>query len=203
SFPAMATTSKPRLVILAGPNGAGKTTVSKYLLPDAYGITEFVNADRIASGLSAFAPEAVAFEAGRIMLKRIDALLTQKASFAFETTLASKAFTKLIARAQADGYRVGLIYVALPTVQLAKRRVAARVREGGHSIPDEVIERRFFRSLANLIYRYRPLVDDWIVYDNSAIKTPTLVAQGIDKNETIFEERKWQRLLKLATVDAK
>jgi len=154
----MATTSKPRLVILAGPNGAGKTTVSKYLLPDAYGITEFVNADRIASGLSAFAPE---------------------------------------------GYRVGLIYVALPTVQLAKRRVAARVREGGHSIPDEVIERRFFRSLANLIYRYRPLVDDWIVYDNSAIKTPTLVAQGIDKNETIFEERKWQRLLKLATVDAK
>ena len=194
---------KPRLVILAGPNGAGKTTVSKYLLPEAYGITEFVNADRIAAGLSAFAPEAVAFEAGRIMLKRIDTLLTQKVSFAFEATLASKAFTKLITRAQADGYRVGLIYVALPTVQLAKRRVAARVREGGHSIPDDVIERRFFRSLGNLMHRYRSLVDDWIVYDNSAIRTPSLVAQGSGKNETIFEVGKWQRLQKLATVGAK
>lgn len=194
---------KPRLVILAGPNGAGKTTVSKYVLPDAYGITEFVNADRIAAGLSAFAPETVAFEAGRIMLKRIDALITQKASFAFETTLASKSFTKLIARAKADGYRVILIYVALPTAQLAKRRVAARVREGGHTIPDDVIERRFYRSLDNLMHRYRPLVDEWIVYDNAETKTPALVAHGSGKNETITEAHKWQRLQKLAKTDEK
>jgi predicted ABC-type ATPase len=193
---------KPRLVILAGPNGAGKTTLSKYVLPDAYGITEFVNADRIAAGLSGFAPETVAFEAGRIMLKRIDALLAQRTSFAFETTLSSKTFTKLIARARVVGYQVALIYVALPTVQLAKRRVAARVRAGGHAIPDEVIERRFFRSLVNLVHLYRPLVDQWDVYDNSAITTPTLVAQGSGTNDTIFEDRKWQRLLKLAATSA-
>jgi predicted ABC-type ATPase len=194
---------KPRLVILAGPNGAGKTTISKYLLPDAYGITEFVNADRIAAGLSAFAPEAVAFEAGRIMLRRIDTLLTKKASFSFETTLASKTFTKLILRAKAEGYRVELIYVALPTAQLAKRRVAARVREGGHAIPDDVIERRFFRSLDNLMHRYRLLVDDWVVYDNSETKTPSLLAQGSGKNETIFEVQKWQRLQALATINVR
>lgn len=115
---------KPRIVILAGPNGAGKSTVAKYLLTEKYGISEFVNADAIAAGLSAFAPEAVAFEAGRIMLRRIDSLLKDKRSFAFETTLASKSFTRLIARAQLAGYRVTLLYVALPSAQLAKRRVA-------------------------------------------------------------------------------
>lgn len=170
--------SSPRIVILAGPNGAGKSTVAKYLLTEEYFIDEFVNADAIATGLSAFAPEDVAFEAGRIMLGRIEALLKAKRSFAFETTLASKSFTRLIARAQSTGYRVTLLYVALPSAQLAKRRVARRVKEGGHSIPDNVIERRFYRSLVNLIHRYRAVVDEWFVYDNSELKTPALVAHG-------------------------
>ena len=151
---------KPRIVILAGPNGAGKSTVAKYLLSEKYLIDEFVNADAIAAGLSAFAPETVAFEAGRIMLLRIDELLKHKRSFAFETTLASKSFTRLIERAQSSGYRVTLLYVALPSVQLARRRVARRVKEGGHSIPDNVIERRFYRSLDNLVHRYRRVVDE-------------------------------------------
>ena len=119
---------KPRIVILAGPNGAGKSTVAKYLLPDKFGITEFVNADTIAAGLSAYAPETVAFEAGRVMLSRIDTLLAAKKSFAFETTLASKSFARLISHAREVGYRVTLIYVALPSAVLAKRRVAKRVK---------------------------------------------------------------------------
>jgi predicted ABC-type ATPase len=189
---------KPRIVILAGPNGAGKSTVAKYLLTEKYGISEFVNADAIAAGLSAFAPEAVAFEAGRIMLRRIDSLLINKRSFAFETTLASKSFTRLIARAQSAGYRVTLLYVALPSAQLAKRRVARRVKEGGHTIPENVIERRFYRSLDNLINRYRVVVDEWLVYDNSVSRTPTLVAYGRGTVQKIIQEQKWQRLLKLA-----
>ena len=119
--------ASPRIVILAGPNGAGKTTVSKYVLPDAFAIDEFVNGDRIAAGLSAFAPETVAFEAGRIMLRRINMLLEQQKSFAFETTLSSKSFVKLINRAHEKGYKVKLIYVALPSVALAKFRVRKRV----------------------------------------------------------------------------
>ena len=192
--------TNPRIVILAGPNGAGKSTVAKYLLTEKYFIDEFVNADVIATGLSAFAPEDVAFEAGRIMLRRIDALLIGKRSFAFETTLASKSFTRLIARARSSGYRVTLLYVALPSTQLAKRRVARRVKDGGHSIPDSVIERRFYRSLDNLMHRYRVVVDEWFVYDNSELKTPTLVACGRSVDENILEEQKWQRLLKLANT---
>ena len=192
--------TNPRIVILAGPNGAGKSTVAKYLLTEKYFIDEFVNADVIATGLSAFAPEDVAFEAGRIMLRRIDALLIGKRSFAFETTLASKSFTRLIAQARSSGYRVTLLYVALPSTQLAKRRVARRVKDGGHSIPDSVIERRFYRSLDNLMHRYRVVVDEWFVYDNSELKTPTLVACGRSVDENILEEQKWQRLLKLANT---
>ena len=193
--------SSLRIVILAGPNGAGKSTVAKYLLTEKYFIDEFVNADAIAVGLSAFAPEDVAFQAGRIMLRRIDALLKGKRSFAFETTLASKSFTRLIARAQSSGYRVTLLYVALPSAQLAKRRVARRVKEGGHSIPNNIIERRFYRSLENLMYRYRVVVDEWFVYDNSELKTPALVAQGRGTDENIIEEQKWLRLLKLAKTN--
>ena len=189
---------KPRVVILAGPNGAGKTTVAKYLLPEKFGITEFVNADTIAAGLSAYAPETVAFEAGRIMLTRIDALSSSGASFAFETTLSSRTLFRRLQRARAAGYEVVLFYVALPSVQLAQRRVAKRVKEGGHAIPLEVIARRFYRSLANLLRLYRGIADAWFVYDNSHSSAPELIALGFEEVETILEPDKWQRLKKLA-----
>ena len=189
---------KPRIVILAGPNGAGKTTVSKHVLTDVFEIDEFVNADRIAAGLSAFAPESVAFEAGRIMLRRIDSLLDQSKSFAFETTLSSKSFVKLVDRAQKNGYHVELIYVALPTVALAKHRVRKRVAEGGHDIPADVIERRFYRGLNNLVHRYSRVVDEWRVFDNASPSIPQLILSGKGSTIKIYQERKWLRLLKLA-----
>ena len=190
--------SKPRIVILAGPNGAGKTTVSKYVLTEVFEIDEFVNADRIASGLSAFAPESVAFEAGRIMLRRIDALLEQNKSFAFETTLSSKSFVKLVLRAKQQGYHIELIYVALPTASLAKLRVKKRVSEGGHDIPADVIERRFYRSLNNLIHRYSKVVDEWRIFDNASPSIPQLILSGKGSTIKIHQEKKWQKLLKLA-----
>ena len=195
--------SKPRIVILAGPNGAGKTTAAKYLLTEAFGIVEFVNADIIAAGLSAYAPESVAFEAGRVMLSRINALLMANKSFAFETTLSSKSFARLIPRAREAGYYVTLVYVALPSASLAKRRVAKRVKSGGHNIPTDVIERRFKRSLTNLVDRYRVLVDEWFVYDNAELKAPTIIAFGTNKSSTVVEDKKWQRLLKLAAQTEK
>ncbi len=189
---------KPRIVILAGPNGAGKTTVAKYLLPEKFGITEFVNADTIAAGLSAYAPESVAFEAGRIMLTRIDALSASGTSFAFETTLSSRTLLRRLQMSRAAGYDVILFYVALPSAQLAQRRVAKRVKDGGHAIPNEVIERRFYRSLANLMHLYRGIADAWFVYDNSRSAVPELIALGFGDVETILEPGKWQRLKKLA-----
>ena len=122
--------AKPRIVILAGPNGAGKTTASKHLLRDALGIGEFVNADIIAAGLSGFAPESVAFEAGRIVLNRIHTLINQRVSFAFETTLSSKTLATLLTRARSKGFEIDLIYLALPDATTAVERVAARVKQG-------------------------------------------------------------------------
>ena len=130
---------KLRIVILAGPNGAGKTTAAKHLLRDALGIHEFVNADSIAAGLSGFAPESVAFEAGRIVLTRMRTLIAQRVSFAFETTLSSRSLAKLLSSAKMSGYEINLVYLALPGVATAAARVALRVQQGGHSTPEDVI----------------------------------------------------------------
>jgi predicted ABC-type ATPase len=188
---------KPRLVILADPNGAGKTTSAKYLLRDSLNLREFVNADTVATGLSGFAPETVAFEAGRIVLKRIDVLLNQRSSFAFETTLSSKSLARILKRSAMAGYKIDLIYLALPSAELAIARVAARVKLGGHDIPEATIVRRFHRSLHNLVTRYIPLVHQWKVFDNYHIP-PALLAFGSRNRTTILVEKKWQALNKLA-----
>lgn len=155
------------LYIIAGCNGAGKTTASFTILPDAIFCKEFVNADEIARGLSPFQPEKVAFEAGRIMLHRINDLIGQGESFAFETTLATKSFKPKIIEAQNVGYRVTLLFFWLESVELAKARVAARVATGGHLVPDDVIERRYKNGLSNLFEIYLPIVDSCFIFDKS------------------------------------
>ena len=188
---------KPRIVILAGPNGAGKTTASAFLLRDTLRIDAFVNADTIAAGLSGFAPESVAFEAGRMMLKRINSLVEQQAAFAFETTLSSKTFANLISRAHERGYETDLIYLALPSADVAIERVAARVKAGGHNIPANVITRRFYRSLSNLFELYTPLVNRWRIFDNYA-EPSALVASGARHEKTVALEKKWKNLNEMA-----
>jgi predicted ABC-type ATPase len=132
-----------KLYIIAGCNGAGKTTASFTILLEILDCKEFVNADEIAKGLSPFQPEKVSFEAGRIMLHRIDELLSENESFAFETTLATKSYKNKIMEAKEKGYRVTLLFFWLQTIELAKERVKTRVLEGGHNIKPEIIERRY------------------------------------------------------------
>lgn len=131
------------LYVIAGCNGAGKTTASYTVLPDILNCQEFVNADEIAKGLSPFQPEKVAFEAGRIMLKRVHELLKSNTDFAFETTLATKTHAHIFKKVQENGYLVTLVYFWLSSPELALERVINRVKAGGHNIPEEVIYRRY------------------------------------------------------------
>lgn len=171
------------LYIICGCNGAGKTTASFTVLPEILHCREFVNADEIAKGLSPFNPESVAIEAGRLMLQRIEELLDRNETFSIETTLATKSYINLVHKAQAKGYRVHLIYFWLETPELAMQRVAERVRNGGHNIPIEVIQRRYVAGIRNLFNKFMSEVDLWMIYDNS--RTPrTFVAKGGRLTET-------------------
>lgn len=162
------------LYIIAGCNGAGKTTASYSILPTILNCKEFINADEIAKGLSPFQPETVSFEAGRIMLHRIDELVYKNVDFAFETTLATKSFAPMVQKAQLKGYTVTLLFFWLNSVALAKQRVALRVSEGGHNIPEDVIERRYHRGIKNLLDLYLPLCDNVMAFDNSD-KLPVMI----------------------------
>jgi len=163
------------MYIIGGCNGAGKTTASMTILPEMLQCKEFINADEIAKGLSPFQPEGVTFEAGRIMLERIDELLEKGRDFAFETTLAAKTYRSRIALAKSKRYRVTLLFFWLQDVSLAKERVKERVSEGGHGIPEHIIERRYARGIKNLFDIYLPLVDGALIFDHS-LGDPVLIA---------------------------
>ncbi len=165
------------LYIISGPNGAGKTTASMTLLTEVFKCKEYVNADAIAMGLSPFNPESMALLAGRLMLARIDELLEKNEDFAVETTLATKSYRQLIVRARSQGYRVWLVFFWLQSPEVAIQRVALRVSEGGHNIQEEVIRRRYKAGLRNLFSIYMPLVDYWMLVDNT-ITPRTIVAEG-------------------------
>ena len=190
------TMQHPNLYIIAGPNGAGKTTASFNLLPNILHCPNFVNADEIARGLSPFAPETVAFQAGRIMLARIEELLPQKVDFAIETTLATRSYVQLVHRAQALGYKVHLIFFCLENEEQAIARVAQRVSNGGHNIPEADIRRRFKRGIYNLLNLYMPICDSALVYNN--IKSPAqIIAKKKNpiENIEIIEREMWNKLL--------
>jgi predicted ABC-type ATPase len=166
------------VVVLAGPNGAGKTTLAPKLLRDVLRVGEFVNADVLASGLSAFDPERAAAAAGRVMLQRLHELAEQRVSFAFETTLASRSFAAWLARLREAGYRVHIVFLWLPSADVAVKRVADRFRMGGHAVPEEAVRRRFGAGLRNFFGLYQPLADTWRMYDNSRAGAPRLIANG-------------------------
>lgn len=157
----------PRILIIAGPNGAGKTTFAREFLPQEADCPIFVNADLIAAGLAPFAPETEAIRAGRLMLAEIGRHFAARESFAFETTLAGRGYLRSIRRWQAAGYRVKLLFLSLQQPEEAIARVAERVRQGGHDVPEETIRRRFRAGIDNFHTLYAPLVDAWVLYDNT------------------------------------
>ncbi|MEW6280303.1 MAG: AAA family ATPase [Candidatus Eremiobacterota bacterium] len=184
----------PTLLLLAGPNGAGKTTAAPRLLRDRLGSLEFINADRIARGLSSFNPDRVAFQAGRILLARARQLARDRESFAVETTLSGRTYASWIPALKREGYRLDLLFLWLPSEELALSRVSHRVSLGGHDIPPAVVRRRYRAGLGNFFRLYRPLADSWRFYDNSGA-TPVLVAQeGVVYDATLWHnlECRWE-----------
>ncbi len=182
----------PHVIVIAGPNGAGKSTTAPMLLKGTLGVTEFVNADVIAQGLSAFQPESAAFHAGRVMLERLHYLAKERVDFAFETTLASRSFAPWIAKLKQSGYTFHLVFLWLPSADFAVARVAERVRMGGHDVPEETIRRRYNKGIENFFRLYRPLSVTWRIYDNSEPSWPRIVADGRgDANETIYDPKTW------------
>ena len=166
------------------------------LLPEILDCKEFVNADEIAKGLSPFQPEKVSFEAGRIMLNRINDLLHENANFAFETTLSTKSYRNKIVEAKEKGYRVTLLFFWLRSVALAKERVKIRVLEGGHNIEPQIIERRYVRGIKNVFNIYLPLVDGALIFDNSEGNYDLLADKHMDGVVNVFNNEKFNLLKK-------
>jgi predicted ABC-type ATPase len=159
--------ASPRCIVIAGPNGAGKTTFAREYLPKEAGIVHFVNADLLAAGLSPLQPQAAAVAAGKLLLKELDRLSRARVSFAFESTLSGLTYVARLRRWRARGYRIEIVFLKLQSPQLALRRIAARVKQGGHDVPRGDVLRRFERGWENLQNVYQLQADSWTVYDNS------------------------------------
>lgn len=185
----------PHLVVIAGPNGAGKSTSAPAVLRGALRVTEFVNADVIARGLSAFEPEGVAMAAGKIMLTRLHELAKLRQNFAFETTLASRTFATWIRTLTDSGYAFHLFYFWLPSPDMAVLRVQDRVNMGGHHVPADTVERRYYGGIRNFFELYQALATSWRVYNNAERFGARLIASGgISKKERVYRAKEWKAI---------
>lgn len=185
------------LYIISGCNGAGKTTASYTVLPEILDCREYVNADEIAKGLSPFNPESVAIEAGRLMLERIDYLMTAGVSFSIETTLATKSYVNLVRRAHKQGYNVKLLFFWLESPEMAKLRVAERVAKGGHNIPEDVIERRYYAGIRNLFNLFMNEVDYWAIFMNSKKPMTSIAVGGMAFEKHIIEVELYNKMVEI------
>ena len=185
------------LYIISGCNGAGKTTASYTVLPEILGCREYVNADEIAKGLSPFNPESVAIEAGRLMLERIDYLMTAGVSFSIETTLATKSYVNLVRRAHKQGYNVKLLFFWLESPEMAKLRVADRVAKGGHNIPEDVIERRYYAGIRNLFNLFMNEVDYWAIFMNTKKPMTSIAVGGMAFEKHIIEVELYNKMVEI------
>jgi predicted ABC-type ATPase len=190
------TTRTPIVVVLGGPNGAGKSTTAARLLQGALSVNEFVNADTIAQGLSAYRPDSAAIAAGRVMLARLRYLARIREDFAFETTLAGRGHARWLESLRATGYRAHLTFLWLAAPDLAVARVAERARRGGHVVPEEIVRRRYAAGLRNLGACYLDVVDSWQIFDNSGTNEPRLVAsKDAGASAEIADSVAWQAVL--------
>ncbi|HEX7729127.1 MAG TPA: zeta toxin family protein [Terracidiphilus sp.] len=182
------------ILILGGPNGAGKTTAARVLVGEFLGLKRFVNADELARGVDGASEAATALAAGRLMLERMRQLVRHGESFAFETTLSGKTYAHLLADCKAKGWRITLVYFWLSSPNLAVERVARRVSMGGHSIPTEVIKRRFHAGIVNLLGLYLPLADEGMIYDNTEHPRILIASKVNERPLVIHDSKRWTRL---------
>ncbi len=187
----------PRLYIVSGCNGSGKTTASYTVLPEMLGCREFVNSDEFAKGLAPFSPSSVSIQASRYMLLKIKYLLNKRLDFGIETTLATRSLVKMVRTAQAQGYSVTVMYFWVHSPELAIERIRARVAAGGHDIPEETVRRRYSTGLQYFFQDYMPIVDRWILADNSAIPF-RIVAQGWKDNMVVKDNLLFERIRRQA-----
>jgi len=176
----------PTVYVIAGPNGAGKTTFASRFLPGFVACRQFLNADLIAAGLSPFAPETQNVKAGRLLLERIGELAAAQEDFGFETTLSGRTYARLLAGLRSDGYRIVLFFLWLPTADQAVLRVANRVGQGGHAVPEADVRRRFAAGLRNFFRLYQAQGHQWSLYDASRLP-PALIAREESGSMTIID----------------
>ena len=184
--------------MIAGPNGAGKTTTAVAFLSQQKNLyEEFLNADHIAQGLSPLHPESVNLQAAKLMIERFHACLNQNISFAFETTASGLTYAKHLSKAKENGYEINLIYLWLPSSEQAVKRVAQRVKQGGHNIPTEVIIQRYYRGLKNLFNLYLPLANTVLILDNSSAESgirKIIAKKNLDLPLQIEDQEIWDKL---------
>ena len=193
------TASGPCVYIVAGPNGSGKTTFARQFLPAYADCREFVNADLIAGGLSPLSPAAVQLQAGRLLLERVRTVSRKGSDFSFETTLSGKTFIHLLRDLRGRGYTVHLFFLWIPDIALSLKRIEERVKRGGHGIPEPVVRRRFHKGVRNLFRLYRPLLDSWLVFDNSGA-LPHLAAYEAGGELKIFDKALFDKITRIAEV---
>ena len=186
-------TRNKNVYIIAGSNGSGKTTFARIFLPDYIKCPHFINTDLIAQGLSPFSPQIAAMKAGRIVIEQIDDLAGKGDSFAFETTLAGKAYLNTLKKLKEAGYSLHLFFLWIPTVELALARIKDRIADGGHDVPAQDVRRRFRRGIYNFFKLYRPLLDSWMFFDNSSA-LPNLIAKEKEKKITIIDKNLFKKL---------
>ena len=182
--------------IIAGPNGSGKTTFARMFLPDYAKCPNFVNADLIAQGLAPFEPRSAAIKAGKLVLRQIDEYAAKGADFAFETTLSGTSYARLVKELKIRGYIVHLFYLWIPNTELAIQRIKDRVAEGGHNVPVEDVRRRFYRGVNNFFNIYEPLLDSWMIFDNSMAR-PALIAKRKNGREEVLDHVSFDVIKKL------
>ena len=184
----------PNLFIISGCNGAGKTTASMTVLPETLECHEFVNCDEIAKGLNPLNPDSAKVTAARLMLVRIKKLISLDADFAIETTLATKSYHALVKNAQEKGYNIKLLYFWLQSPELALQRVAERVKNGGHNVEEHIIRRRYSSGIRNLFKLYLPVVDYFILIDNSVMPREVIAEGSMHESVKVYNEEKFKTL---------
>lgn len=188
------------ILMIAGPNGAGKTTMTLELISGKTMLYEFINADEIARGLAPMNPESVAISASKLMLGRLKELLEAKKNFAFETTASGTNYIKYLKDAKSKGYQISLTFLWLSSPEQAVQRVMQRVKQGGHHVPEEVIQRRYASGQKNFLKHYFPLADRVLVLDNSSeTKAKKVIAiKNLDGRLEIKDTVIWNKIEKVA-----